>query len=85
MAAALRSARHVAIDLENHSFRSFQGFTCLMQVRPAACVGVCRDKGLACLAASLGFRWSRVRNGFGYGMGIPHAGVGDCVTLDVKG
>ncbi|KAG1674311.1 hypothetical protein FOA52_013500 [Chlamydomonas sp. UWO 241] len=32
MAAELAGERHVAIDLENHSFRSFQGFTCLMQV-----------------------------------------------------
>lgn len=32
MAQRLAASRHVAIDLENHSFRSYQGFTCLMQV-----------------------------------------------------
>jgi exosome complex exonuclease RRP6 len=28
----LLNVREIAIDLENHSYRSFQGFTCLMQV-----------------------------------------------------
>jgi len=32
MAKALKGAKEVAIDLEAHSFRSFQGFTCLMQL-----------------------------------------------------
>lgn len=32
MVAELCQERHVAIDLENHSFRSFHGFTCLMQL-----------------------------------------------------
>ncbi len=26
------SVREIAIDLEHHNFRSYQGFTCLMQV-----------------------------------------------------
>eukprot|EP00727_Mastigamoeba_balamuthi_P002511 m51a1_g12257 putative exosome component 10 (939) ;mRNA; f:172070-175724 len=32
LVAALRAARVVAIDLEHHDYRSFQGFTCLMQI-----------------------------------------------------
>uniref|UniRef100_A0A182K798 Exosome complex component 10 homolog n=1 Tax=Anopheles christyi TaxID=43041 RepID=A0A182K798_9DIPT len=28
----LKSAKEIAIDLEHHSYRSFQGFTCLMQL-----------------------------------------------------
>ena len=32
MAAQLASAKHIAVDLEAHAFRSFQGFTCLMQI-----------------------------------------------------
>ena len=32
MAAKLSKASHIAVDLEAHSFRSFQGFTCLMQL-----------------------------------------------------
>ena len=32
MAARLEGARELAVDLENHSFRSFQGFCCLMQL-----------------------------------------------------
>eukprot|EP00898_Chlorokybus_atmophyticus_P007181 jgi/Chlat1/7464/Chrsp6S07500 len=32
----LQAAREIAIDLENHSYRSFQGFTCLMQVSTRA-------------------------------------------------
>ncbi|KAL6764692.1 ribonuclease H-like domain-containing protein [Haematococcus lacustris] len=32
MVEQLQGCRHLALDLENHSFRSFQGFTCLMQV-----------------------------------------------------
>ena len=29
----LKRASEIAIDLEQHSFRSYQGFVCLMQVR----------------------------------------------------
>jgi hypothetical protein len=29
--------REIAVDLENHSYRSFQGFSCLMQVRELPC------------------------------------------------
>ena len=32
MAERLASTREVAVDLEHHSHRSFQGFTCLMQL-----------------------------------------------------
>ena len=32
MVAALSDARELAVDLEHHSFRTFQGITCLMQV-----------------------------------------------------
>ncbi|CAM6101531.1 unnamed protein product [Calypogeia fissa] len=32
MAYKLRKARELAIDLENHHYRSYQGFVCLMQV-----------------------------------------------------
>lgn len=32
MCEELKMAKEVAIDLEHHSFRSFQGFTCLMQI-----------------------------------------------------
>eukprot|EP00899_Mesostigma_viride_P029171 jgi/Mesvir1/9439/Mv09836-RA.2 len=32
MAAVLAQAREIAVDLEHHSYRSFLGFTCLMQV-----------------------------------------------------
>ncbi|GAX83766.1 hypothetical protein CEUSTIGMA_g11191.t1 [Chlamydomonas eustigma] len=32
MVLELEGCAHIAIDLENHSFRSFQGFTCLMQL-----------------------------------------------------
>lgn len=32
MAGALQGAPEVAVDLEAHAFRSFQGFTCLMQL-----------------------------------------------------
>jgi hypothetical protein len=32
MVAALEGAGEVAVDLEHHSFRSFLGITCLMQV-----------------------------------------------------
>lgn len=33
MHAKLKQASEIAIDLEQHSFRSYQGFVCLMQVR----------------------------------------------------
>lgn len=36
VADALGRAREVAVDLENHSFRSFQGFCCLMQLSTRA-------------------------------------------------
>lgn len=36
MAQRLAAAREVAVDLENHSFRSFQGFCCLMQLSTRA-------------------------------------------------
>eukprot|EP00897_Mesotaenium_endlicherianum_P003670 jgi/Mesen1/3330/ME000191S02465 len=36
MAADLARAREIAVDLENHSFRSFQGFVCVMQVSTRA-------------------------------------------------
>ena len=32
LAGKLESATEFAVDLEHHSYRSFQGFTCLMQV-----------------------------------------------------
>lgn len=32
MAERLAAAREVALDLEHHSHRSFQGITCLMQI-----------------------------------------------------
>lgn len=32
LAYKLEGAKEVAVDLEAHSFRSFQGFTCLMQI-----------------------------------------------------
>ncbi|XP_024526441.1 protein RRP6-like 1 [Selaginella moellendorffii] len=32
MAAKLRASSEIAVDLENHHYRSFQGFVCLMQV-----------------------------------------------------
>ena len=32
MAAQLGDSRELAVDLEHHSFRSFQGFTCVMQL-----------------------------------------------------
>lgn len=32
MVQHLASARELAVDLEHHSFRSFQGFTCLLQL-----------------------------------------------------
>jgi exosome complex exonuclease RRP6 len=32
MAEHLDRAQEFAVDLEHHSYRSFQGFTCLMQV-----------------------------------------------------
>lgn len=28
----LKTSKEVAIDLEHHNFRSYQGFTCLMQI-----------------------------------------------------
>lgn len=28
----LRQAREIAVDLEHHSYRTFQGFLCLMQI-----------------------------------------------------
>lgn len=34
-AAMLCQAREIAIDLEQHSYRSFQGFVCLMQASGA--------------------------------------------------
>ena len=33
MAQHLAQQREIAVDLEAHSYRSFQGFTCLIQVR----------------------------------------------------
>mmetsp|Transcript_17504 Transcript_17504/g.45863 ORF Transcript_17504/g.45863 Transcript_17504/m.45863 type:complete len:282 (-) Transcript_17504:2595-3440(-) len=32
MASELQGEQHIAVDLEHHSYRSFQGFTCLMQL-----------------------------------------------------
>ena len=32
MAEKLQDATEIAVDLEHHSFRSFQGLTCLMQL-----------------------------------------------------
>jgi exosome complex exonuclease RRP6 len=32
MMEKLRSAREIAVDLEHHSYRTFQGFLCLMQI-----------------------------------------------------
>ena len=32
MLAALRKAREIAVDLEHHSYRSYAGFVCLMQL-----------------------------------------------------
>lgn len=32
MLEKLRSAREIAIDLEHHSYRTFAGFVCLMQI-----------------------------------------------------
>ena len=32
MVQHLATAKEIAIDLEHHHYRSFQGFTCLMQV-----------------------------------------------------
>lgn len=32
MASLLEASREIAVDLENHSYRSFQGFVCLMQI-----------------------------------------------------
>ena len=32
MVAQLGDSQELAVDLEHHSFRSFQGFTCLMQL-----------------------------------------------------
>ena len=32
MASHLATSRELAVDLEHHSFRSFQGFTCLLQL-----------------------------------------------------
>lgn len=37
MVAELGACKHVAIDLEAHNYRSFQGFTCLMQVSSRTC------------------------------------------------
>ncbi|KAJ2612303.1 exosome nuclease subunit [Coemansia sp. RSA 1804] len=36
MLAHLRGAREIAVDLEHHSYRSFQGFTCLVQISTRA-------------------------------------------------
>eukprot|EP00873_Tetraselmis_striata_P005512 jgi/Tetstr1/425776/TSEL_001561.t1 len=36
LVASLAGAREVAVDLESHSYRSFQGFTCLMQLSTRA-------------------------------------------------
>lgn len=36
MVEALSAAREVAVDLENHHYRSFQGFCCLMQLSTRA-------------------------------------------------
>lgn len=32
LAAALQQQQEIAVDLEHHSYRSYQGFTCLMQI-----------------------------------------------------
>ncbi|KAF5828156.1 hypothetical protein DUNSADRAFT_18110 [Dunaliella salina] len=32
VASELQGEQHIAVDLEHHSYRSFQGFTCLMQL-----------------------------------------------------
>jgi exosome complex exonuclease RRP6 len=32
MVAHLKTKNEIAIDLEHHSYRSYQGFTCLMQI-----------------------------------------------------
>lgn len=31
----LKTQRSIAVDLEHHNYRSYQGFTCLIQVAPS--------------------------------------------------
>ena len=42
LCAAVRGCDAVAVDLEHHSLRSFQGFTCLMQVAHSSRGVLCR-------------------------------------------
>ena len=48
LCAAVRGCDAVAVDLEHHSLRSFQGFTCLMQVAHSN-RGVEGGRGVACI------------------------------------
>lgn len=37
---ALKAEKSIAVDLEHHDYRSYQGFTCLIQVTLSGCYDV---------------------------------------------